>query len=67
VPATTTVFLIICMLAVLGVVLIAAALAGKRRNVCPGRDCRHANPPGARYCARCGAELPATRDSTDRL
>ncbi len=24
---------------------------------CPHADCRHSNPPQARYCARCGRRL----------
>ena len=25
---------------------------------CPNEDCKHQNTPNARFCAKCGAELP---------
>ncbi len=48
-----------------GLVLVVVALAlGRARHSqpgslsCPNPECGHTNPPRARYCARCGQELP---------
>lgn len=29
--------------------------------VCRNKDCRHGNPPGARFCGRCGRPLRLSR------
>jgi len=54
-PATVVVFLIVGVLFLLGVLIINAGKGGRR----PGPTCAsgHTNPPGARYCARCGKKL----------
>lgn len=31
------------------------------RLVCRNKDCRHGNPPGARFCGRCGRPLRSSR------
>ena len=29
-------------------------------EICPNRQCRHVNPEGANFCARCGTSLRVT-------
>jgi hypothetical protein len=31
-----------------------------RGEICPNRQCRHVNPEGANFCARCGTSLRVT-------
>ncbi len=57
-PATFVILLLVVVLAVLGLSIICGALGAGRGAACPNPDCRHRNPPTARYCARCGGELP---------
>jgi heme A synthase len=56
----------VTILLVAGLVLVLAGLmlGGERRGqqrgpACPDPSCGYRNPPNARYCARCGRELPA--------
>ncbi len=59
-PATLTVLVVVLALFILGLVLIANALRRPRAGlVCPAQACGYRNPPGARYCARCGLKLDA--------
>lgn len=45
-------------------VLVGIARSSTRRKpagtgvTCPAEGCGHLNPPNARYCARCGRQLP---------
>ena len=48
-----------------GLLLVVRALlrstehgAGAAGHMCPDENCGHENPANARYCARCGRELP---------
>jgi hypothetical protein len=38
----------------------AAASRSEATPVCPDNKCRKINPPGARFCARCGRKLTPT-------
>ena len=53
------------ILLVVGLLLLVRALlrsaeqgGGAASHVCADESCRHENPANARYCARCGRELP---------
>ena len=64
-------FWVLAMLIVRALTWAAAAIAGllglrgpaaeppASARVCPRAGCYHVNRPDARYCARCGAPLPA--------
>lgn len=40
---------------------------GQVHQVCPNPRCGHANPPRARFCARCGRRLGADDNDDDDL
>ncbi len=62
-PATVVVLAVTISIAVLGLILIASALRKPRTAAtCPRAECGHENPRAARFCARCGAELPDCQD-----
>jgi len=55
-PATLTVLIVAIGLGLLGLILLRAALRSKGR-ACPAPGCGFINPPEARFCGHCGAEL----------
>lgn len=55
-PATLTILITALALALLGVILVRRAMrAGESQ--CPSPGCGSMNPPKARFCGHCGAEL----------
>ena len=57
-PATFAVLLFVLGLAVLGILIIVSALRSSRTGrTCPRTECGNRNPPAARFCGRCGANL----------
>ena len=58
-PPTFGILLVVWLLLVVRALLRGAQHASPAApGVCPHEDCRHQNPPQARYCAQCGRELP---------
>ena len=61
-PATMTVLVIAGLLLILGVILVRSSRGDSPQTRSTGEgpccpQCRHANDPEARFCARCGAAL----------
>jgi hypothetical protein len=46
------------LLVVRGLLRSTERSAGAASRLCPDESCHHENPANARYCARCGRELP---------
>ncbi len=55
-PATFTIVITALALALLGVVLVRTAMRFRGRP-CRSPGCGFINPPDARFCGHCGAEL----------